>query len=63
MQVKLRMNERQTEKLSNQDLITPSSHYKHYKYVGILQNIYFNVKDSEDFDKFVLQNWVSWQIH
>ena len=34
-----------------------------YNYVGTLQNIYFNIKDSGHFDKFVLQNWFSLQIN
>ena len=32
---------------------TFSSNNLAYIYVGTLQNIYFNVKDSEQFDKFV----------
>ena len=34
-----------------------------YIYVGTLQNIYFNIKDSGHFDKFVLQNLFSLQVH
>ena len=33
-----------------------------YNYVGTLQNIYFNIKDSGHFHKFVLQIWFRLQI-